>query len=40
MGQLCRNYAGNSDLEMKFVTRRKFTKQKRESWNRQPNSGN
>ena len=35
MGQLCRNYAGNSDLKMKFVTRRKFTKQKRENWNRQ-----
>ena len=35
IGQLCRNHAGNSDLEMKFVTRRKFIKQKRENWNRQ-----
>ena len=34
-GQLCRNYAGNFDLKMKFVTRREFTKQKRENWNRQ-----
>ena len=37
-GKLSRNYAGNSDLKMKFVTRRKFTKQKRENWNRQQKS--
>jgi hypothetical protein len=31
-GDLCRNYAGNSNLKISICFRKKFTKQKRENW--------
>ena len=38
MGQLCRNYADENNQKISICFRKKFTKQKRENWNRQKKS--